>query len=109
MSFVSTPENPDGDIKPEDIGMYTNLHAHSIYSPLDGFGKLDEYCKRAKALGMKGLCLSEHGNMLGHHEQAEACKKHGIKPIFANEGYMTLHSGAIKEKIELSYPIDCYE
>ena len=100
MSFVSTPENPNGDIKPEDIGMYTNLHAHSIYSPLDGFGKLEEYCERVKALGMKGLCLSEHGNMIGHHEQAKICAKHGTKPIFANEGYMTLHSGSIKEKIE---------
>lgn len=100
MSFVSTPENPNGDIKPEDVGMYTNLHAHSIYSPLDGFGKLEEYCERVKALGMKGLCLSEHGNMIGHHEQAKICAKHGIKPIFANEGYMTLHSGSIKEKIE---------
>lgn len=100
MDFVSTPENPNGDIKPEDIGKYTNLHAHSIYSPLDGFGKLEEYCERVKALGMKGLCLSEHGNMIGHHEQAKICAKHGIKPIFANEGYMTLHAGSIKEKIE---------
>ena len=100
MDFVSTPENPNGDIKPEDIGKYTNLHAHSIYSPLDGFGKLEEYCERVKALGMKGLCLSEHGNMIGHHEQAKICAKHGIKPIFANEGYMTLHAGSVKEKIE---------
>ena len=98
--YISTKENPNGDIMPVDIGKYTNLHAHSVFSPLDGFGKLEEYCERVKALGMRGLCLSEHGNMFGHHEQAAICKKHGIKPIFANEGYMTLHSGSIKEKIE---------
>ena len=98
--WISTKENPDGDIKPEDIGKYTNLHAHSVYSPLDGYGKLEEYCKRAVALGMKGLCLSEHGNMIGHKEQEKMCRKHGIKPIYANEGYVTLHSGSIKEKIE---------
>ena len=98
--WISTKENPDGDIKPEDIGKYTNLHAHSVYSPLDGYGKLEEYCKRAVALGMKGLCLSEHGNMIGHKEQEKMCKKYGIKPIYANEGYVTLHSGSIKEKIE---------
>lgn len=98
--WISTRENHDGDIKPEDIGKYTNLHAHSVYSPLDGYGKLEEYCKRAVALGMKGLCLSEHGNMIGHKEQEKMCKKYGIKPIYANEGYVTLHSGSIKEKIE---------
>ena len=32
--WISTKENPDGDIKPEDIGKYTNLHAHSVYSPV---------------------------------------------------------------------------
>lgn len=100
MSFVSTPDNPNGDIKPEDFGMYTNLHAHSVFSPLDGYGKLQDYCERAKALGFKGLCLSEHGNMMGHKDQEKICKKYGIKPIFANEGYMTLHSGSRKEKIE---------
>lgn len=98
--MISTKENPNGDILPEDIGKYTNLHGHSVFSPLDGYGKLHEYCERAKALGMKGLCLSEHGNMIGHKEQEAICKKYGIKPIFANEGYITLHSGNIKEKID---------
>ena len=98
--YISTPKNPNGDIMPSDVGMYTNLHAHSIFSPLDGFGKLKEYCSRAKALGFRGLCLSEHGNMMGHREQMRICKDEGIKPIFANEGYMTLQSGHIKEKVE---------
>ena len=75
MSFVSTPDNPNGDIKPEDFGMYTNLHAHSVFSPLDGYGKLQDYCERARALGFKGLCLSEHGNMMGHKDQEKICKK----------------------------------
>lgn len=100
MEYISTPENPNGDVMPEDVGKYTNLHAHSIYSPLDGYGKLEEYCERAKALGFKGLCLSEHGNMMGHLKQNKICKKYGIKPIFANEGYFTLQDGNIKEKVD---------
>lgn len=98
--WISTKENPNGDVMPEDVGKYTNLHAHSIFSPLDGYGKLQEYCDRAKALGFKGLCLSEHGNMMGHLKQADICKKNGIKPIFANEGYFTLQPGYIKEKVD---------
>ena len=109
MEFVSTIENPNGDIiaNPEDspygisdVGAYTGLHQHSVFSPLDGYGKLEEYITRAKALGMRGLCLSEHGNMMGHLRQTEICLKNGIKPIYANEGYLTLHSGSIKEKID---------
>lgn len=100
MEYISTPENPNGDVRPEDFGKYTNLHAHSVFSPLDGYGKLEEYCERAKALGFKGLCLSEHGNMMGHLKQAKVCKEYGIKPIFANEGYFTLQDGKLKEKVE---------
>ena len=109
MSFISTKENPNGDIivnakdsvfGVSDVGGYTGLHQHSVYSALDGYGKLEEYIVRAKALGMKGLCLSEHGNMMGHIKQTEICKKNGIKPIYANEGYFTLQSGSLKEKVD---------
>lgn len=90
----------NSDIKEEDYGKYTNLHAHSVYSALDGLGDLEDYAIRAKALGMKGLCISDHGVMTGNVAQYKVCKKHGIKPIFANEGYVTLQSGSIKEKVE---------
>jgi DNA polymerase-3 subunit alpha len=71
-----------------------------VFSPLDGYGKLEDYALRAKALGFEGLCISDHGNMIAHIKQRDICKKHGIKPIYANEGYFTLHDGNIKEKIE---------
>ena len=29
--YISTKENPNGDIMPVDIGKYTNLHAHSVF------------------------------------------------------------------------------
>ena len=99
--YISTPENPNGDIIPDvDFGKYTGLHQHSVFSPLDGYGKLEDYALRAKALGFEGLCISDHGNMIAHIKQRDICKKHGIKPIYANEGYFTLHDGNIKEKIE---------
>lgn len=92
--------NLNEDILESDIGKYTNLHAHSIYSPLDGFAKVDDYIQRAKALGMRGVCFTEHGNTFGHYELWNSCKKHGMKPIFANEMYIAPGSGLVKEKTE---------
>lgn len=88
------------DILETDIGKYTNLHAHSVYSPLDGFTKIDDYVQRAKALGMRGVCFTEHGNTFGHYDLWSVCKKHGMKPIFANEMYIAPGSGLVKEKTE---------
>ncbi len=65
---MSLFEFPNDDILESDIGMFTNLHAHSIFSPLDGFAKLDDYILRAKKLGMKGVTFTDHGNMFGAYK-----------------------------------------
>jgi DNA polymerase-3 subunit alpha len=91
---------PNDDILESDIGMYTNLHAHSIYSPLDGFAKIDDYVDRAKKLGMKGVCFSDHGNQFAAFELWKSCNKHGMKPIFANETYIAPQSALVKEKVD---------
>ena len=41
---------------------YTSLHNHSMYSVLDGYATPKEYLERAKEIGLKGFCISEHGN-----------------------------------------------
>lgn len=41
---------------------YTSLHNHSMYSILDGYATPKEYLERAKEIGLKGFCISEHGN-----------------------------------------------
>ena len=42
--------------------MYSSLHNHSMYSLLDGYAKPAEYLKRAKDIGLKAFCITEHGN-----------------------------------------------
>ena len=97
---MSLFEYPNNDILECDIGKFTNLHAHSIYSPLDGFSKLKDYVDRAKKLGMKGVAFTDHGNMFGAYELWKECDKQGIKPIFGNETYIAPHSGLVKEKVD---------
>lgn len=58
---------------------YVNLHAHSTSSLLDGMAKFDEYAERAKELGMKGMCFTEHGNLHGLLDGYDAAKKAGLK------------------------------
>lgn len=38
---------------------YTGIHQHSIYSVLDGYGKVDKIVSKCKELGMKGVCLTD--------------------------------------------------
>ena len=51
-----------------------------------------------------GCCITNHGNVFGHYDLWSLCKKHGMKPIFANEGYVAPGSGLVKEKIEGEKP-----
>ena len=41
---------------------YSSLHNHSMYSLLDGYAKPEEYLRRAKEIGLKAFCITEHGN-----------------------------------------------
>lgn len=80
--------------------IYTNLHQHSKYSVLDGLGEIENIVKRCKELNMKGVCISDHGNCFNWYELNDVCKKHDIKPIFANEMYFTPNGISVKEKID---------
>lgn len=42
--------------------MYSSLHNHSMYSLLDGYATPEEYLTRAKEIGLKAFCITEHGN-----------------------------------------------
>ena len=41
---------------------YSSLHNHSMYSLLDGYATPKEYLDRAKEIGLKAFCITEHGN-----------------------------------------------
>lgn len=68
---------------------FVHLHLHTEYSLLDGVGKIDEYMKRAKELGMSAIAITDHGNMFGAVEFYNKALKHGIKPIIGLEAYVS--------------------
>ena len=93
--------NYNDDILESDVGKFTNLHAHCrIASPLDGFSDIEDYVIRAKAMGMRGVLFSDHGLMSAAYELEKICKKHDMKPIYANELYFTPNDPLKKEKTE---------
>ncbi len=67
---------------------FCHLHVHSEYSLLDGANRLQDLAKRAAALDMPALALTDHGVMYGAIDHYVACKKEGIKPILGVEAYV---------------------
>ena len=60
---------------------FCHLHVHSEYSLLDGANRIKDMAKRAAALDMPALALTDHGVMYGAIDHYSACKAEGIKPI----------------------------
>lgn len=67
---------------------FVNLHCHSHYSLLDGFGSPKAIVKRSKDLGYPAAALTDHGVVYGLVEFYKAAKKEGIKPILGCECYV---------------------
>lgn len=67
---------------------FTHLHCHTQYSLLDGAADIDAYMSKAKEDGMKGLAITDHGNMFGVFKFHQSALKHGLKPIIGCEFYM---------------------
>lgn len=47
---------------------FTHLHVHSQYSLLDGKASVKELVDRSIELGMRGIAITDHGNMFGVKE-----------------------------------------
>ena len=71
---------------------YTELHAHSAYSFLDGASQPEELAARAAELGYEALALTDHDGVYGSLEFAHAAKHSGVRPITGAE--VTLVGGA---------------
>jgi DNA polymerase-3 subunit alpha len=75
---------------------FVHLHVHSQYSILDGQAPVKTLVDKAIADGMRGMALTDHGNMFGikelHDYVAKLNKKRGedekFKPIFGCEVYV---------------------
>lgn len=79
------------------IKKFVHLHLHTEYSLLDGVGKIDDYLKRAKELGMEAIAITDHGNLFGALEFYKKCIKNGIKPIIGIEVYVSEKNMTEKE------------
>ena len=64
---------------------FIHLHVHSQYSLLDGQASVKALVDKAIANGMKGLALTDHGNMFGAKE-------------FFN--YVNKKNGSVKKEIQ---------
>ncbi|HEX5790851.1 MAG TPA: DNA polymerase III subunit alpha, partial [Luteolibacter sp.] len=71
---------------------FVHLHLHTEFSLLDGMIRTGELAKRAAALGMPAVAMTDHGNLFGAVEFYQQCKKAGVKPIFGCEIYLAPHS-----------------
>ncbi len=73
---------------------FVHLHSHSQYSLLDGAASIPGMFKKAAKDGMKGLTITDHGNMFGVFEFVAEAGKHKladgstIKPIVGCEFYL---------------------
>ncbi len=78
---------------------FVHLHVHSQYSILDGMAPVKALVDKAIADGMRGMALTDHGNMYGIKELHDyvAKKNKGLadeekfKPIFGCEVYVARH------------------
>lgn len=64
---------------------YIELHAHSYFSLLDGASSPQDLVQRAQQLGMPALALTDHNNLYGAVQFAQASRSLNIKPIFGAE------------------------
>ena len=70
---------------------FVHLHVHSPFSFLDGAASVEDLVRRAAALDMPALALTDHDNVSGAVRFVQACREAGIKPIIGCE--LTLESG----------------
>ena len=77
---------------------FIHLHVHTYYSILDGQSKIKNLVNKAVDDGMRGMAITDHGDMFGIKEFHDICndvnkkrKKEGLepfKPIFGCEMYV---------------------
>jgi DNA polymerase-3 subunit alpha len=83
---------------------WTNLHNHTVFSMLDGHGRVEEYLERAKALGMTGIATTDHGNIHSWLDFYDAGKAVGVKPILGSEFYQARKTRFDRDEEERSGP-----
>ncbi len=78
--------------------MWIPLHVHSQYSILDAAADIYDIVKKAAAMKLGAVALTDHGNMFGAVDFYKACKDSGVKPILGCEFYVAPESRFDKKK-----------
>ena len=83
---------------------FIHLHVHTHYSILDGAARIPQLVEKAVNDGMRGMAITDHGNMFGVKELFNYCKKMNknrkaeskepFMPIFGCEVYV---ANSVKE------------
>jgi DNA polymerase-3 subunit alpha len=68
---------------------FVHLHVHSEYSILDGACRVPALAARAAELEMPAVALTDHGSLAGAVELQKETGKHGVKPVFGCEVYVS--------------------
>lgn len=71
--------------RPPDALPYSELHAHSSFSFLDGASSPEELVEEAARLGLDALALTDHDGFYGIVNFAEAAELHGMSTVFGAE------------------------
>ncbi|RLE41829.1 DNA polymerase III subunit alpha, partial [Candidatus Woesearchaeota archaeon] len=66
---------------------FVHLHLHSQYSLLDGACHLERIIEKTKALDMKAVAITDHGNMFGVIDFYILANSSQLKPIIGVEFY----------------------
>src|SRR5271167_3545190 len=67
---------------------FVHLHLHTDFSMLDGACEIGKLVDRVKELEMPAVAMTDHGNIFGAVEFANAAKEKGVKPILGCELYI---------------------
>src|SRR5580704_6725840 len=67
---------------------FVHLHLHTDFSMLDGACEIGKLVDRVKELDMPAVAMTDHGNIFGAVEFANAAKEKGVKPILGCELYI---------------------
>ena len=86
---------------------FIHIHVHTYYSILDGMSPIKKLVDKAVGNGMRGMAVTDHGDMFGIKEFFDYCnsvngkrKKEGLepfKPIFGCEMYVARRGKEKKE------------
>jgi len=68
---------------------FVHLHNHTLFSPLDGVAKPEEYFSAAAHLGQPAFSVTDHGSMAAVPDAYWSAKKHKIKFIAGIEAYFS--------------------